>query len=98
MALSENTGTAAVEGRPAAPVRRLVDRVRAILSPVSSRLGILEVDTRLIGMIVALAVIWISVFPGTSVRLTAKARETPIAVLKNAVQVPRTSEFFSAET
>ncbi|HET7182409.1 MAG TPA: sugar ABC transporter permease [Candidatus Limnocylindrales bacterium] len=60
MALSENTGTAAVEGRPAAPVRRLVDRVRAMLSPVSSRLGILEVDTRLIGMIVALAVIWIS--------------------------------------
>jgi len=59
MALSENTGTATVEGRPAAPLRRFVDRVRTFLAPVQSRVAVLEVDTRLVGMIAALAIIWI---------------------------------------
>ncbi len=59
MALSETTGEATIEGRPASPIRRAVDMVRSALAPVRSRLAILEVDTRLIGMIAALAIIWI---------------------------------------
>ncbi len=59
MALSETTGQATVEGRPASPIRRTVDRIRAALAPVRARLAVLEVDTRLLGMIAALAIIWV---------------------------------------
>jgi D-xylose transport system permease protein len=59
MALSETTGQATIEGRPASPIRRAVDRIRNAFAPIRSRLAVLEVDTRLIGMIVALAIIWI---------------------------------------
>ena len=60
MALSESTGQATIEGRPASPIRRAVDRIGTALAPIRSRFTLLGVDTRLIGMIVALAIIWIA--------------------------------------
>ena len=60
MALSETTAEATIEGRPASPIRRSIDRIRTVLAPVRSRVALLGVDTRLIGMIIALAVIWVA--------------------------------------
>jgi D-xylose transport system permease protein len=58
--LSEATGRATTEGRPATGIRRGVDRLRGAFEPVRSRLSLLEVDTRLLGMIGALVIIWVS--------------------------------------
>ncbi|HJP90172.1 MAG TPA: sugar ABC transporter permease [Candidatus Limnocylindrales bacterium] len=58
MALSETPAQVTTEGRPASPIRRAVDALRGVLAPVRTRLAILEVDTRLLGMVVALLVIW----------------------------------------
>jgi D-xylose transport system permease protein len=60
MGLSEATGRATTEGRPATGIRRGVDRLRGAFEPVRSRLSLLEVDTRLLGMIGALVIIWVS--------------------------------------
>jgi D-xylose transport system permease protein len=59
MGLSEATGQATTEGRPATGISRGIDAIRGALAPLRSRLALLEVDTRLIGMIVALLVIWV---------------------------------------
>jgi len=58
MALSETPAQPISEGRPASGIRRAVDAVRGVFAPVRSRLAILEVDTRLLGMVVALLIIW----------------------------------------
>jgi D-xylose transport system permease protein len=60
MGLSEATGRATTEGRPATGIRRGVDRLRGAFEPIRSRLSLLEVDTRLLGMIGALVIIWVS--------------------------------------
>src|SRR2546425_3709478 len=52
-------GQVTTEGQPAPPIRSGVDTVRAALAPVTSVLRSLEVDTRLFGMVAALALIWI---------------------------------------
>jgi D-xylose transport system permease protein len=52
-------GDATTEGtRPAAP-RSFGESVSAALSPITDRLRILEVDTRMLGMLGALLIIWI---------------------------------------
>src|SRR5438093_2856559 len=53
-------GEASAEGQPAAPIRSLVDTVRSAFGPVAGVLRPLEVDTRMLGMVAALAVIWIA--------------------------------------
>src|SRR5438128_5482888 len=52
-------GGATTEGHPAPPIRSGVDTVRSALAPVTGVLRRLEVDTRLFGMVAALALIWI---------------------------------------
>jgi len=52
-------GEATTEGQPAPPIRSGVDTVRSALAPVTGVLRRLEVDTRLFGMVAALALIWI---------------------------------------
>ena len=47
------------EGRPAPVVRSAVDSIRATLAPVRATASRLEVDTRLLGMVLALAIIWV---------------------------------------
>jgi D-xylose transport system permease protein len=48
------------EGEPAPPIRSFVDALRSAFAPVTSVLRPLEVDTRMLGMVAALAVIWIA--------------------------------------
>ena len=59
MGFSESAGQATTEGQPASFIRRTTDAVRNALAPARARLGMLEVDTRLIGMIGALVIIWV---------------------------------------
>ena len=49
----------ATAGRPSRSVRAAVDAIAGAFAPVRRTLGYLEIDTRLIGMIVALAIIWL---------------------------------------
>ena len=53
-------GEVTKEGQPAAPIRSFVDVVRSAFAPMSVVLRPLEVDTRMLGMVAALAVIWIA--------------------------------------
>jgi D-xylose transport system permease protein len=53
-------GEVTKEGQPAPPIRSIVDALRSAFAPVTSALRSLEVDTRMLGMIAALAVIWIA--------------------------------------
>src|SRR5436853_7797545 len=53
-------GEVTTEGQPAGPVRSLANAVGALFSPISERLRFLEIDTRMLGMVGALAVIWIA--------------------------------------
>jgi D-xylose transport system permease protein len=59
MGMSGVTGETGSEGSPAPAIRGAADAVSAAFAPIRTALGRLEVDTRLIGMIGALAVIWI---------------------------------------
>jgi D-xylose transport system permease protein len=52
-------GGVTAEGQPAPAIRSVADQVRSAFAPVSDRLRYLEIDTRLLGMLVALAIIWI---------------------------------------
>src|ERR1700682_3524058 len=49
----------ASEGQPAAAPRSFGDSVNAALSPITDRLRVLEIDTRMLGMLGALLIIWI---------------------------------------
>jgi len=53
-------GEATTEGQPAPPIRSFVDAVRSALAPVTGVLRSIEVDTRMLGMVAALIIIWIS--------------------------------------
>ncbi len=53
------SGEATTEGRPAPPIRSLVDRFRSAFAPLGDGLRFLEIDTRLLGMVVALVIIWV---------------------------------------
>ena len=53
-------GEVTTEGQPAGPVRSVANAVGALFSPISERLRFLEIDTRMLGMVGALAVIWIA--------------------------------------
>lgn len=53
-------GEATTEGQPAGPIRSFVNAVGAALSPISNGLRYLEIDTRMLGMVAALVVIWIA--------------------------------------
>src|SRR5947208_10361365 len=53
-------GEVTKEGQPAPPIRSFVDGLRSAFAPVTGVLRPLEVDTRMLGMIAALAVIWIA--------------------------------------
>lgn len=59
MGFSGVTGETGSEGRPAPLLRRAAETISGAAAPVRGVLGRLEVDSRLIGMVVALAVIWI---------------------------------------
>lgn len=50
---------ATTQGRPAGPIRSLVDPIGSALAPVRAALSYLEIDTRLLGMVLVLAIIWI---------------------------------------
>src|SRR3989442_3757374 len=52
-------GEAAAEGRPTSSIRSAVDAVRSALAPLRRVLSYLEIDTRLVGMIAALLIIWV---------------------------------------
>jgi D-xylose transport system permease protein len=52
-------GKATTEGQPSGPIRLLSNAVGAALAPISDRLRSLEIDTRMLGMVAALVVIWI---------------------------------------
>src|ERR1700694_4282560 len=52
-------GNASTEGQPTAAPRSLGDSVGAALSPITERLRVLEIDTRMLGMLGALLIIWI---------------------------------------
>jgi D-xylose transport system permease protein len=52
-------GKATTEGQPGGPIRLLSNAVGAALAPISDRLRSLEIDTRMLGMVGALVVIWI---------------------------------------
>jgi D-xylose transport system permease protein len=54
------TGEATTEGQPAGPIRSFVNAVGAALSPLSNGLRYLEIDTRMLGMVAALVVIWVA--------------------------------------
>jgi len=45
------------EGQPAPPIRSFVDSIRSALAPVTERLRYLEIDTRMLGMLLALVII-----------------------------------------
>ena len=49
---------ATTQGRPAGSIRSLVDAIGSATAPVRATLNHLEVDTRLLGMVLALAIIW----------------------------------------
>ena len=51
-------GEATAEGRPARPVRVVVNSISSALAPLRRVLGYLEIDTRLVGMLLALVIIW----------------------------------------
>src|SRR4051812_34820556 len=51
-------GNATTEGAPAVP-RSFGDGVSAALAPITDRLRVLEVDTRMLGMLGALLIIWV---------------------------------------
>jgi len=53
-------GEASAESGPVRPARALVTVLRSGLAPVAGLLRPLEVDTRMLGMVAALAVIWIA--------------------------------------
>src|SRR6266568_5087152 len=53
-------GEAATGGQPAPRIRSFIDTLRAAFAPVTVVLRPLEVDTRMLGMVAALAVIWIA--------------------------------------
>lgn len=53
-------GEATTAGQPAPPMRSFIDALRSALAPVAGLLRSLEVDTRMLGMVGALAVIWIA--------------------------------------
>ena len=50
---------ATAEGRPAGSIGSAVDALRTALAPVRRTLSYLEVDSRLLGMVLALAIIWV---------------------------------------
>src|SRR5438128_8559797 len=52
-------GEATTAGQPAPPIRSFVETLRSAFAPVAGLLRPLEVDTRMLGMVAALAVIWI---------------------------------------
>jgi D-xylose transport system permease protein len=52
-------GEVTAEGQPAGPIRSFVNAASAALSPISNGLRYLEIDTRLLGMVAALIVIWV---------------------------------------
>jgi D-xylose transport system permease protein len=52
-------GGATAEGRPARSIASVVAAIRTALAPIRATLGYLEVDSRLLGMVLALAIIWI---------------------------------------
>ena len=51
---------ATAEGRPVGSIASAIDALRTALAPIRATLSYLEVDTRLLGMVLALAVIWVS--------------------------------------
>jgi D-xylose transport system permease protein len=53
-------GEAATQGQPAPPIRSFVGALRSAFAPVAGLLRPLEVDTRMLGLVGALAVIWIA--------------------------------------
>lgn len=53
-------GEATTAGQPAPPIRSFIDALRSAFAPVAGLLRSLEVDTRMLGMVAALAVIWIA--------------------------------------
>lgn len=59
MGISGVTGETGSEGRPAPAIRRTVERISGAVAPVRGMIGHLGVDTRLLGMVGALAIIWI---------------------------------------
>src|SRR5213594_2288701 len=52
-------GEATTEGQPAPPIRSFVDAVRSAFAPVTGVLRSIEVDTRMLGMVAALIIIWV---------------------------------------
>ena len=52
-------GEATAEGRPTSSIRAVVDAVRSALTPLRTLLSYLEIDTRLVGMVAALLIIWV---------------------------------------
>src|SRR5919201_761671 len=50
---------ATAEGQPAPAIRSFADTVRAAFAPLGERLRYLEIDTRLLGMLFALLIIWV---------------------------------------
>jgi D-xylose transport system permease protein len=52
-------GEVTAEGQPAGPIRSFVNAAGAAMSPISNGLRYLEIDTRLLGMVAALIVIWV---------------------------------------
>jgi D-xylose transport system permease protein len=53
------TGEATTEGQPSGQIRSVANAVGAALAPVTERLRYLEIDTRMLGMVGALAIIWL---------------------------------------
>src|SRR5207245_2165428 len=53
-------GEAPTQGQPAPPVRSFADALRSAFAPGAGLLRPLEVDTRMLGLVGALAVIWIA--------------------------------------
>ncbi len=88
MGVSGVTGETGSEGRPAPVLRRAADAISGAFAPARALLGHLEVDTRLLGMVAALAVIWIGFnLAGGGTFLTARnlwnlsVQSTAIAVM-----------------
>jgi D-xylose transport system permease protein len=52
-------GEATTEGQPAPIVRSFVESGRSALAPLTERLRYLEIDTRMLGMVAALVIIWV---------------------------------------
>jgi D-xylose transport system permease protein len=53
-------GEVTKEGQPAPPIRSFVDALRSVFAPVTGVLRSLEVDTRMLGLVAALAEIWVA--------------------------------------